>query len=203
MSEQTPYQKLEVSEDASFEEIQSARDRLIELQGDEQARQSVEAAYDAVLMDRLRRRQTGAIQVPERIRFAEKLAKDKPSVTLPTLSSSPDWLVRLLDRPSGRELATASGVWVALGSLVYLGRDSQDSLALLIALGVGFNIYWLNRKELKLGRAVLITIVTLVLGGALGVGLLQFGLPLTLFSPDLVVALVVFILFWGASNFLR
>jgi hypothetical protein len=30
MSEQNPYTKLEVPEDASFEEIQSARDRLIE-----------------------------------------------------------------------------------------------------------------------------------------------------------------------------
>ena len=87
MSEQTPYQKLEVSEDASFEEIQSSRDRLVALYNDnEQSKQDVEVAYDAILMDRLRRRQTGEIKVPERIRFAEQLAEKKAAALPPKLT---------------------------------------------------------------------------------------------------------------------
>ena len=53
MSDQNPYTRLDLPEDASFEEIQNARDRLIER--DEQNRQDIEAAYDAILMDRLRK----------------------------------------------------------------------------------------------------------------------------------------------------
>ena len=204
MSEQTPYQKLEVSEDASFEEIQSARDRLITLHTDhEPLRQDVETAYDAILMDRLRRRQAGEINVPERIRFAEQLAEKKPALSLPKLDGSPDWLQRLLDRPSGRELLTTSLIWATLGGLAVAAQASPDTLSLLMAIGLGFNIFWLQRKELKFGRAILITLITILLGGVIGVSLLQLSFGWGGLSPNTLIALVVFILFWGASNFLR
>ena len=214
MSEQTPYQKLEVSEDASFEEIQSARDRLVTLHTeDEKVRQDVEMAYDAILMDRLRRRQAGEIKVPERIRFAEQLAEKQASFAMPSLTQSPDWLQRLLDRPSGQEVLVTSIVWLVLGGLAIAAQwgtqaqsndaSTQQALSFLLAVGIGFNVFWIQRKELKLGRAVLITIAMLVLGGVLSAGLLQ--IPWNWGGVDLatIVALVVFVLFWVASNFLR
>ncbi|MFN6035094.1 MAG: CPP1-like family protein, partial [Dolichospermum sp.] len=55
MSDQSPYEKIGVSEDASFDEIQEARNRLLEKYGGEgNSREVIEAAYDAILMDRLR-----------------------------------------------------------------------------------------------------------------------------------------------------
>jgi len=58
MSDQSPYEKLGVSEDASFDEIQDARNRLFEqYSGDSKSVEIIEAAYDAILMDRLRMRQ--------------------------------------------------------------------------------------------------------------------------------------------------
>jgi hypothetical protein len=204
MSQQTPYQKLDVSEDASFEEIQSARDRLVSLHDeDESSRQDVEIAYDAILMDRLRRRQAGELQVPERIRFAEQLAEKKPSISLPGIKTSPDWLQRLLDRPSGRELWITSLVWATLGGLAVAAQSNPDSLSLLMAIGLGFNIFWLQRKELKLGRAVLITLTTVAIAAIIGVSLLQIPGAGVSLNPNAIIALVVFILFWGASNFLR
>lgn len=210
MSEQTPYQKLEVSEDASFEEIQSARDRLVTLHTDEQSRQDVETAYDAILMDRLRRRQAGEIKVPERIRFAEQLAEKKNSFSLPSMSGSPDWLQRLLDKPSGREVIITSVVWVSLSGLAIAAQAgaanpeaTQQTLSFLMALGIGFNVFWLQRKELKLWRSVLITLVTVLGSGLIAVGLLQLPLSWGGLDPSALVALVVFIFFWGASNFLR
>lgn len=204
MSQQTPYQKLDVSEDASFEEIQSARDRLVSLHDEnESSRQDVETAYDAILMDRLRRRQAGELQVPERIRFAEQLAEKKPSISLPSIKTSPDWLQRLLDRPSGRELLITSLVWATLGGLTVAAQANPDSLSLLMAIGLGFNIFWLQRKELKLGRAVLITLATVAIAAIIGVGLLQIPVAGVSLNPNAIIALVVFILFWGASNFLR
>ena len=204
MSEQTPYQKLEVSEDASFEEIQSSRDRLVALYNDnEQSKQDVEVAYDAILMDRLRRRQTGEIKVPERIRFAEQLAEKKAAAPSISMDKMPDGMKRLLDRPAGRELLTSSLVFGGLMGLAVVSQSSQDTLALLMAIGLGFNIFWIQRKELKLGRAVLITLSCIAIAALLSVGLLQLPFAWFGLNETVVVALVTFILFWGASNFLR
>jgi len=58
MSEQSPYEQLGVTLDASFDEIQEARDRLKQqYSGEIKLLQSIEAAYDAILMDRLKMRQ--------------------------------------------------------------------------------------------------------------------------------------------------
>ncbi|HEY9845059.1 MAG TPA: CPP1-like family protein, partial [Candidatus Caenarcaniphilales bacterium] len=135
MSEQNPYERLSVSEDASFEEIQAARDHLVEAAGaDDKSRQSIEAAYDAVLMDRLRRRQEGKIRVPEGIRFPEKLAVTPPSTPLPRVSQSPSWLQQLLDTPSPRDILLPAAFFTALGGVSFYWQDT-DGLAFLLALG--------------------------------------------------------------------
>ena len=55
MSDRNPYEQLEVAESATFEEIQESRNRLMaQHSGDKQRLQSIEVAYDAILMERLR-----------------------------------------------------------------------------------------------------------------------------------------------------
>ena len=72
MIEQNPYEQLGVTEGSSFEEIQAAKKRICDANNnDPKLVESIEAAYDAVIMDRLRLRQEGKIKVPERIRFPE------------------------------------------------------------------------------------------------------------------------------------
>ena len=57
-----PYTRLGLSQDATFEQVQAAKARCIaDVDGDDQARARVEAAYDAVLMARLRGRQQGQV----------------------------------------------------------------------------------------------------------------------------------------------
>jgi len=64
MSEQNPYEQLGVTEESSFEEIQEAKQRLVQqYQNDSKIVELIEAAYDSVLMDRLRMRQEGRIKV--------------------------------------------------------------------------------------------------------------------------------------------
>ena len=56
MSEQNPYEQLGVTENSSFEEIQAAKKRLFEQYGNDSAvLETVEIAYDSIIMDRLRR----------------------------------------------------------------------------------------------------------------------------------------------------
>ena len=57
-----PYVRLGLSQDATFEQVQAAKARCIaEVDGDDQARARVEAAYDSVLMASLRDRQQGQV----------------------------------------------------------------------------------------------------------------------------------------------
>jgi Protein CHAPERONE-LIKE PROTEIN OF POR1-like len=202
MSEQNPYTKLEVPEDASFEEIQGARDRLIEQHPDnDRDRQDIEAAYDAILMDRLRKRQEGKITVPEGVRYAEQRAEKSVKVSFPKTPDSPQWLQRSLDRPNTTETLISAGVFTALGTCAFLSQ-TPDALSFLLALGVGFTIYWINRKEQRLGRAFAITLGTLVIGGLLSALLFQFGVVAVALQPA-VITVVILALFWLASSFLR
>jgi hypothetical protein len=170
MSEQSPYEKLGVSIEASFEEIQKARTHLLEqYSGDRQQAQMIEEAYDAVLMDRLRMRQEGKLNIPERIRYAEQMVQAPPSPPITILNQSPEWLKQLIDRPSWKDLLGSTGVFVVLMalSLAFPGSTS-GVLEVTIALGIGFTLFCLNRKEHKFGRAFLLTIVGLITGLILG-----------------------------------
>ncbi|NCJ08643.1 molecular chaperone DnaJ [Synechococcales cyanobacterium C] len=205
MIEHNPYKKLEVDENASFEEIQRARDRLIDgRNNDESYREEVEAAYDSILMDRLRKRQEGRLQVPEPIRFPERLAERSFKVSLPEISPPPSLgLQRLLDTPSFQEVTVSAAVFAGLSGLSVFA-NSEDLLAFLLALGVGFTVYWLNRKDQRLGRAVLLMLAALIVGGTLGTLLLNVPVLMGLgIQPQAIVTVAVFIAFWLVSSFLR
>ncbi len=202
MSEQSSYEKLGVTEDASFEEIQAARDRLVGVAGvDEKSRQGVEAAYDAVLMDRLRRRQEGKIKVPDGIRFAEKSTMPPPNLNLPRVNQSPPWLQRLIDTPSTKDVLVPAAFFAALSGVSLYGQD-PDTLAFFLAVGVGFTLYFLSRKERKLGRAFLLTLASLAIAGLLAT-LLQPYFPNAGLTPETFISLVIFLVFWLVSSFLR
>ena len=202
MSEQSPYEQLGVTLDASFDEIQEARDRLKQqYSGERKLLESIEAAYDAILMDRLKLRQEGKIKVPERIRFPERAAPTPPPGFQPATTQKPNWLQQLLDTPSRSDLLWPSGIYAALAGLSLYPGSPESILTLTLALGVGSSLYFLNRKENKFGRAVLLTVMGLITGLLLG----------TLLSPAIgnflaverFISLITFIILWIVSCFLR
>lgn len=204
MSEQNPYQQLGVSEDASFDEIQSAKSRLIQQhREDSQALETIETAYDAIIMERLKMRQEGRIKVPDRIRFPER-AVEKPA-TLPSLSlpASPSWLQGWTDTPSLKEIALPGLVFVLLSGVAVFAASSQLLPTLLVG-GVFANVYFLNRKERRFGRSLLISLGALLIGVSLGAILprLLGGASLSLTGEQLS-CLFSFFCFWLASSFVR
>lgn len=208
MSDQNPYEKLGVTEDASFDEIQDAKGRLMQQhRGDQKLVEAVEAAYDAIIMDRLRMRQEGKIKVPERIRFPEKLSQSPPNFTQVPVNRSPAWLQRLWDTPTPADLIWPAVTFLLLSGVTIFYRASDESiLPLVLALGVGCNVYFLNRKERQFGRAVLITLVGLIVGVGLGTvlgGLLKEQLTTIGFTAEKFSTMVTFFLFWLISSFLR
>ncbi|MFE4105701.1 CPP1-like family protein [Almyronema epifaneia] len=202
MSDQSSYETLGVTEASSFEEIQTARDRLLEACSDDRKEmEAIEAAYDAILMERLRLRQEGKIKVPDRIRFAEK--SPEPALDAPPAVSRPNaaWLNQLLDTPERKDILQPAGIFCLLALAGFY------SPALALALGVACSVYFLNRKEHKLWRSVLLTLLGLVIGLALGLTagqlLIPQGAEFEFASPEAVAALVTFLVLWLASSFLR
>lgn len=206
MTEQNPYEQLRVTEGSSFEDIQAAKSRLrAEYEGNEEQIRKIDAAYDAVLMDRLRLRQEGKIKVPDRIRFPEKLAAppSTPKVDLP--KNSPAWMQRLVDTPSQADILRPLGVSVGLSALIIF---VPTAVQIALIGGVGSTFYFLYRKERKLGRAVLLTFVGLLLGLLLGT--FAYGLVAGLFANlpieigvNTFASILTFLIFWLVSSFLR
>ncbi|MDJ0510254.1 MAG: CPP1-like family protein [Crocosphaera sp.] len=205
MSEQNPYEKLGVSETASFEEIQAAKNRLTqEYSNDVKTVEDIETAYDSIIMERLKLRQEGRIKVPDRIRFAERQRETPPTQPSVSLNNSPSWLQRFLDTPSRNDILWPTGIFLALALFAGFGGSESSLLPFLLALGVFANFYFLNRKENNFGRALLITLGGLFLGVGLGWGIAELLQGANLSGGiDQSVGIAIFFIFWLSSSFLR
>lgn len=218
MSEQSPYEKLGITADASFEEVQNARDRLLAgAISDTQQAEVIEAAYDAVLMERLRLRQEGKIKVPEIIRFPDRPAEKLPSLPIAPMNQSSAWLKNwwknLQDTPSRSEVLWSSGVFAGLSGLSWLlplglgpSPKTEAILQLCLALGLGYSLYFLNRKENRFGRALLLSLIGLLVGLILGGAILtpvENLLPGVGLTIQQGTTLFTFFVLWLITSFLR
>lgn len=206
MSEQNSYEILGVATEASFEEIQSARSRLSqEYSSDRKQVEKIEAAYDAIIMDRLKLRQEGKIKVPEGIRFPEQ-KKPKPAPAAES-SPSPSWFQDYLDTPSQWDIVLPAIFFGVGAALTLLAQGADDPvLALVFTFALAGNVYFLTRKEKRFGRALLISLLGLVVGTALGsIFATLSGVPLGNggLSAAQVVNVVILVIFWLMSSFLR
>jgi hypothetical protein len=189
-----PYGLLGVTADASFEAVQSAKqNRLAEVGDDALARARIEAAYDAVLMDRLKERQQGKVSTAARSASVreDKAVAPRPAATglpaLPKLPALPRGQV--LPRLSLPSLQWASGSdrWITLavagGLVLLLLLVPAASPELLLSLGALGAVTALQRRTRRFWPAVGWSFGLLITGlvlGALLVGLLPAELPLGL-----------------------
>ena len=208
MSEPNPYEKLGLKQDATFDQIQEARNRLAtQYNGDSQHLNMVEEAYDAILMERLRMRQEGKIKVPEGIKFAERLSQPPQKQNQSPKIQSPSWLEKLRDRPSPKDILLPGGLFLSLSglSVVYPTVGAQ-LLQVVLMVGVCLSIYFIRRKEQNFSRAILLTgaglIVGLVVGGLLA-SLLISPLNQINIQAEQFSTVVTFIVLWLVSSFLR
>lgn len=207
MSQQSPYEQLGISEDATFEEVQAAKQRVLARSGgDRQLQDNVEAAYDAIVMARLKLRQQGKIKVPDGIRFPEKPSTVTPKFPSLSVANSPSWLGDTFERPSQSEILTTSGVYTLLGGAALVPSIANTGLPTLIAFGTGFSLYFINQKQRRFKRALLGSLVALVVGAVVA-GLLvntlhlpiaQIGVPGEVFA-----GLLILLLLWVASSFTK
>ena len=215
-----PYTRLGLSQDATFEQVQAAKARCIaEVDGDDQARARVEAAYDAVLMARLRGRQQGQVspaaatasQREEGVGSAsltgpsfpgtsvlQKLRTNLPDPGQSLASLTPQWS---LVEGQGRLVRVIAGI-VGLGLLLVSVTSVQLVLA-LACIGVFLSQVRRGRRPLaSLGWTLLALLVGLVVGSLFTTALSPTALQQLSITPAQIQALPAAVLLWLAALFL-
>lgn len=174
-----PYQRLGVDHDASFDAVQSAKQACLAEVGDDlMARARIEAAYDAILMDRLKERQMGRVSSSART-ASQREQQSAPAAgrggasSLPSLPQLP---VPRLGRPSfaapALELASGRERWFPLVAdglllllLLLLPSSPPD---LLLALATGVTVLNLQRRNGRFLAAVGWSFALLLVGLLIG-----------------------------------
>ncbi|XP_050231649.1 protein CHAPERONE-LIKE PROTEIN OF POR1, chloroplastic [Mercurialis annua] len=179
MSVENALKLLGVSENASFDDILRAKKSVLgSCKDDQDACAQVEAAYDMLLMQRLTQRRAGKV-VNSGIRYA-----DVKPVNGPGMGSVPQWLQTTmkktsvsLETPSTGDLGIQAGVYGAMMALTYVNGVSSTSAApyagadvpgLVLATSFGASLYFMTKKNVKLGKATVITLGGLVAGAVVG-----------------------------------
>jgi len=215
-----PYIRLGLSQDATFEQVQAAKARCIaDVDGDDQARARVEAAYDAVLMARLRDRQQGQVspaaatasQREEGVGSApltgpsfpgtsvlQKIRTNLPDPSQSLASLAPQWS---LVEGQGRIVRIIAGI-IGLGLLLVSVASVQLVLA-LACIGVFLSQVRRGRRPLaSLGWTLLALIVGLLVGSLLTTALSPTALQQLSITPAQIQALPAAVLLWLAALFL-
>lgn len=190
-----PYKRLGISLYASEEEIWSSRNFLSqEYAGDEQSLESVEAAFEKLLMRSFWERTRTKINLKTRLKT--KVEESPPWVkNLLNFVELPDTVV-ILRRLF---LFTFMAAWSIMNS-------AESGPAFQVAISLGACIYFLNDKTKSLGRAAIIGFGSLVAGWLCGscVGPLVPAaiLPAT-WTLELLTSLVVFVSLFLGCTFLK
>ncbi|KAK7280589.1 hypothetical protein RJT34_25653 [Clitoria ternatea] len=214
MSVENALKLLGVSEGASFEDILRAKNSILaNCKDDQQAIAQVEAAYDMLLMQSLTQRRAGKV-ANSNVRYA-----DVKRVKSPAMGSMPQWLKNSpvsIESPSTSDFGLQAGVYGALMGLTYLNGASVPSAAyagadvpgLILAGSFGASLYFMTKKNVKLGKATVITIGGLVAGAVVGSAVenwLQVDIVpfLGIHSPAAVVGEIIIISQFLVSLYLR
>lgn len=192
----SPYERLGIAADAGFDAVQAARQqRLDEVGDDPQARARIEAAYDAVLMDRLKDRQQGKVSSAaltasqrEAGRSPAQPPPARPSLpALPSLTAlprpalqAPTLTLPSLSLAEGRDRwTTLAGAAVLLAALLLAPASGE----LVLAAATVLTVLTLQRRSGRFLKAVGLSLLLL------SAGLLLGGVLLSLIDPSLPLGL--------------
>ena len=200
---QDPYSLLGISPDAGFEEVQRARDRVVSGCGDDAiAKARVEAAYDAVLMARLRDRQSGRVSsdAVTASRIEQQQGSTGPaalltrlrSFSLPTPSLNGSGVMPDFQLVEGQGFTVRCFAGAAALLLLLVAPLTVELLLALSTIGVFISQVKRGRRPLgSLGWTLLLLIAGLSLGALLSMVMAPMALPLSVEQWQALPALVV------------
>ncbi|XP_047322753.1 protein CHAPERONE-LIKE PROTEIN OF POR1, chloroplastic-like [Impatiens glandulifera] len=179
MSVENALKLLGVPEGASFDDILKAKRTIIaSCKDDQQAIDQVEAAYDMLLMQSLSQRRAGKVE------NSNILYADVKPISAHGDNSVSQWLqvstknaFISIETPSTEDLGLQAGAYGILTVLCYANGAASpnsgvyagaDVPGLILATSFGATLYFMTRKNIKLGKATIISIGGLVAGAVVG-----------------------------------
>ncbi|MED6179842.1 hypothetical protein PIB30_004482 [Stylosanthes scabra] len=207
MSVESALKLLGVSEGASFDDILRAKNSIVASCKDDQQ----------TIKQSLNQRRAGKV-VNSSVRYAD-VKRVKP----PAVGSMPQWLQSTVKNapvsivsPSTSDLGLQAGVYGALMGLTYINGTSTPSAGyagadvpgLILAGSFGASLYFMTKKDVKLGKATVITIGGLIAGAVVGSAVenwLQVDIVpfMGIHSPAAVVSEIIIISQFLVSLYLR
>lgn len=190
-----PYKRLGLSRDASEEEVLAARNFLLEqYAGHEGSIESIEGAFEKLIMASFRQRKKTKINLKSRLKKQ--------------VEESPPWVQRLLGHVEVPPLDTIlrrlflfafMGGWSILNS-------AETGPAFQVALSLGSCIYFLNDKMNSVPRAAITGFAALAVGWIAGSIVIPM-IPSVLLQPtwglELLTSLVSYVFLFMACTFLK
>lgn len=197
--EKDPYKRLGIDKDATSEEVSSAFNYLIrEHAGDERGVESIEAAYDKVISERLttRKMQKGLRRLKKE-KKGDEVDYDAPIVQR---------IKFMFAKPDQQTLIRRTLLYVIISGWA-IAQPATSGPAFQMACAFGACVYFLNEKrggQGTLGKAFRDSLIALVLAWLVG-SIVPVYIPLFPqgMAPELILALFSFVAMWATCTFLK
>ena len=190
-----PYKRLGVSRDASEEEIREAKNYLTEqYHSHERSRESIEAAYEKIIMQSFRVRRASKINLKSNL-------KKK-------VDESPPWvrgLLSMVEVPNKTIIGQRAALFFLLG-VWSVFNPAEGGPAFQVAVSLAACVYFINDRLKSLGRAFVLGLGSLVVGWVFGSVLIPVIPPQVIprtWSLELATALISYVFLWLSCTFLK
>ncbi|CAM8876987.1 unnamed protein product [Rhodiola kirilowii] len=188
-----PYKRLGISTEASEQEIQGARNFLIQkYAGHKPSVDAIESAHDKIIMQKFYDRKNPKINVKKKVReFTQH-----PYVQAVTSR---------FQTPSDKFMLKTSVAFLALGALTVL-FPTEEGPTLQVAISLLATIYFIHSRLRSKLRAFLYGVGTFIVSWLLGTFLMVSVIPPLLKGPrslEVMTSLLSYVLLWVSSTYLK
>jgi len=199
VKERDPYRRLGISSEATYEEVQDARNYLVDAYRSHTAGvEAIEAAFDRIIQEKLtsRKKAKGMKQALRKKKQGEDYV--------------PPFLERLqaqFARPDDQTIIRRAVIYAIMAGWAIV-QSAQSGPAFQMAISFGLTVFFLHdkrgRDKALLGKAFLNAFVALVIGWLVG-SVFPVYIPIfpETWSPELILSLFSFVSFFVFATFLK
>ncbi|GAB2282805.1 hypothetical protein Dimus_017341 [Dionaea muscipula] len=188
-----PYKRLGISREASEQEIQAARNFLMQRYGGhEPSVAAIESAHDKIIMQRLNERKRPKLNIKKKVR--DVMQHRYVRVVLE----------RFRTPSSSKFIVLSSIAFIALGVLTVL-YPTHDGPTLQVGISLFATMYFIHSRLKSKTRAVLYGAGAFILSWLLGTFLMVTVVPPILKGPrdfEVATSLITYVLLWVSSTYL-
>nr|XP_043632496.1 protein CHAPERONE-LIKE PROTEIN OF POR1, chloroplastic isoform X2 [Erigeron canadensis] len=188
-----PYKRLGISKEASEDEIQSARNFLVQkYAGHKPSVDAIESAHDKIIMQQFYERKNPKINVKKKMREV-------------TQSRYVQAVTSRFRTPATKFIIKTSIAFVVLAALTVL-FPTEEGPTLQVAISLFTTIYFLHERLQSKLRAFLYGVGTFIVSWLLGTFLMVSVIPPILKGPrslEVTTSLVTYVLMWVSSTYLK